>query len=289
MLTNHRLLNRWLRTLGVLLAVIGALLLVNVAAAEPLRVSIPGSGKYNPNEPYAFYVQVLKLALEKTRVTDGDFYIHFHDHTGGIERDRAMLMAGVGIDVMWASVTKARAQKLRVIDVDLLKDLNNYRVLLIHKSAQPKFDQVQNLEQLKKFKTGTGPYWTDGVIMRDNGFELVYGASYQGLFKMLGLHRYDFLSRGLHEIGNDLIEYSSFDLVQESTLLLKYDQPIRYCFFVNKKNKPLADRIERGLKIAQADGSFDQLFLQMPTFKYGYDILQNTQRRILIIKNRTNL
>lgn len=261
----------------------------SLAAAAPLEITLPGSGNSSPNEPYYFYTQALALALEKTRASDGDFKIHYYDHKGGIERDRAMLAAGVSIDVMWASVTKARAQKLRVIDVDLLKDLNNYRVLLIHKNSQPRFDPVHSLEQLRQFKAGSGPYWTDGVIMRDNGFTLVYGANYTGLFKMLGLHRYDFLSRGLHEIGNDLIEYHSYDLALEKNLLLKYDQPIRYCFFVNKKNRKLAARIERGLKIAQADGSFDQLLMTMPTFKYGYDILQNSQRRVLILNNKTNL
>lgn len=258
------------------------------ASTDPLRVIVPGSGVAEPHEPYAYYVNLLRLALEKTRASDGDFELGFHDHSGGIERDRAMLVAGVGIDVMWASVTRERAEKLRVVEVDLLKDLNNYRALLIHKNKLEQFSKVKTLAQLRQFKTGTGPYWTDGVIMKDNGFTLVYGANYAGLFKMLGKQRFDFFSRGLHEVQSDLLRFSAFGLVQEPRLLLKYDRPVRYCFFVNKDNHALADRIERGLRLAQADGSFDKLFFSMPNFKYGYEILQDPQRRILQIVNKTN-
>jgi hypothetical protein len=281
---------------SVLLLLASLFFIVPALAAEiaaqshptPLKVVVPGSGIAKPNEPYYYYVNLLRLALEKTRATDGEFELAFHDHGGGIERDRAMLIAGTGIDAMWASVTRERAEKLRVIDVDLLKGLNNYRALLIHRDKQAQFAKVTSLAQLRQFKTGTGPYWTDGIILKDNGFSLVYGANYGGLFKMLAKHRFDFFSRGLHEIQSDIINFSLLGLIQEGHLLLKYDRPVRYCFFVNKNNLALAERIERGLRLAQADGSFDNLFFSMPNFKYGSEVLQEPQRRVLLIRNNTN-
>lgn len=269
--------------------VMGALLLGQAVAAEPLTVTLSGTGKTNPNEPYYYFVQMLTLALEKTRASDGDFKIDFLDHKGGIERDRTMLASGTGIDLMWGSVTRARAEEVRIINIDLLKGLNNYRVLLINKKSQPDFEKVTTLSDLKKFKAGSGTYWTDGRILDYNGFSVVYGANYNGLFKMLSMNRYDFLSRGLHEIGNDLAAFGDLGLMQEQSLLLKYDIPIRYCFFVNKSNEKLAERVERGLIAAQADRSFDKLFLQMAMFKYGHDILQNSNRRVLVIRSIPNL
>jgi hypothetical protein len=260
---------------------------LSLAHAEPLKITISGASTSNINNIYYYYTQLLTLALEKTRATDGDFVISYLDHGGGIERDRAMLMAGFGIDVMWASVTKERQKKLHVVDFDLLKGLNNYRALLIHKSSQVEFDKIQTLDELKVFKVGSGTYWTNGLIMESNGFKVIYGTNYAGLFKMLAVNRFDFLSRGLHEIGSDLIGYRDLGLVQERNLLLQYDTPIRYSFFVNKNNKALADRLERGLKAAQADGSFDELFLQIPMFKYGNQILQSDQRIIFKINNNT--
>lgn len=257
--------------------------------APTLKVTLSGNGTPNVNDPYSYYVEMLRLALEKTRATDGDYVIDFHEHGGGIERDRAMLMAGTGIDVMWASVTRDRAEKLHVIDVDLLKGLNNYRALLIHKNKKHSFEKINSLEHLKKLKTGTGPHWTDGIIMKDNGFTLVYGANYSGLFKMLSLHRFDFFSRGLHEIYNDLITFGELGLVRAPSILLQYDRPVSYCFFVNKKNTKLADRIKRGLLMAQEDGSFDALFFGMVGFRYGHDILDEQPSHLFIINNMTNL
>ena len=107
--------------------------------ADPLQVTITGNGQENGLDPTYFYEHLLILALEKTRLSDGDFMLLHNNHGGGIERDRAMVIAGVGIDVMWASVTRERVQKMRVIPVDLLRNLNNYRVLLINKDQQPLF------------------------------------------------------------------------------------------------------------------------------------------------------
>lgn len=259
--------------------------LSTVSAAEPLQVAITGDGKANNLDPSDFFEQLLVLALDKTRASDGDYILIHNAHGGGIARDRAMVIAGVGIDVMWASATREREEQMRVVPVDLLKDLNNFRVLLINKGAQPLFSQVQTLNDLKKFTVGSGEHWTDGMIMKDNGFNVVATSSYFGLFKMLAARRFHFISRGLHEIGYDTETYKGYDLVKEESLLLSYDKPIPYCFFVNKTNSKLADRLERGLKIAQQDGSFDKLFYQMPSFKEGEEILKNSHRTLIQLKN----
>lgn len=268
------------------MAVVGALffLALNVVA-DPLRVAITGNVSANKLEPSYFYEQLLILALDRTRFTDGDFVLVHNSHGGGIARDRAMVIAGAGIDVMWASVTKEREQQMRVVSIDLLKNLNNYRVLLINKDMQAQFSKVKTLNDLRKFTVGSGEHWTDGSIFKDNGFNVTVTSSYSGLFKMLAARRFNFISRGLHEIGYDSTEYKDLGLIQEQTILLKYDLPIRYSFFVNKNNTMLADRLERGLKIAQQDGSFDQLFYQMPSFKDGEELLKNSHRTLIEIKN----
>lgn len=268
------------------MVILGAWLLFTLnAVADPLRVAITGNVSTNNLEPEYFYEQLLILALEKTRATDGDFVLVHNVHSGGIARDRAMVIAGAGIDVMWGSATKEREQQMRVVPVDLLKNLNNYRVLLINKEARQQFNKVKTLQDLKKFSVGSGEHWTDGGIFKDNGFNVAVTSSYAGLFKMLAARRFNFISRGLHEIGYDTTEYRDLGLIQEETILLKYDVSIRYCFMVNKNNITLADRLERGLKIAQQDGSFDQLFYQMPSFREGEELLKNSRRTLIEIRN----
>jgi hypothetical protein len=275
----------FLKSVQTLILLVG-LWVPTQAVCEPLKVSITGDGIVNNNEdPSDFFEQLLVLALEKTRATDGDYVLSHLVHRGGIARDRAMVIAGAGIDVMWATATKEREQQMRVVPVNLLKNLNNYRVLLINKEAQAEFDQVKTLADLRKFTAGSGEHWTDSNIMKDNGFSVAVTSSYSGLFKMLAARRFKFISRGLHEIGYDTKEYKSLGLEQEQHLLLQYDVPIHYSFFVNKNNIKLADRIERGLKIAQQDGSFDKLFYQMPSFKEGEDILKSANRTLITLKN----
>lgn len=266
-----------------------ALLFSSVCFAQTLQIAITETGnRGDVKDPAYYFENVLLLALEKTRVSDGDYTVVHKDHGGGIARDRAMLIAGAGIDIMWASATAEREQQMRVIPVDLLKGLNNYRVLLINKDTQHQFSQVQTIDDLKKFTVGSGEHWTDGSIMKANGFKVAVTSSYPGLFKMLVARRFNFISRGLHEVGYDLQLYKSLNLTQESSLLLAYDTPIRYCFFVNKNNLSLADRVERGLKIAQQDGSFDELFYRIPSFKEGEELLKNSHRRQLTVKNTKN-
>lgn len=255
------------------------------AYADPLRVTISGSPNTDKSVPAYFYEQILKVALEKTRATDGDFIIAYNVHGGGIARDRAMVIADAGIDVMWGSATKERQEQMRLVPIDLLKNLNNYRVLLIHKDSKNDFAQVKTLEDLKKFTVGSGEHWTDGIIFKDNGFNVSFTSSYWGLYKMLAAHRFQFISRGVHEISFDVATFTDLGLVQEETLLLKYDVPVHYSFFVNKNNLALADRLERGLKLAQFDGTFDRLFYEMPSFKEGDAILKNSRRTLIEIKN----
>ena len=101
------------------------------AAATILRVTLSNADGVTIAEPSYYFEHLLRLSLEKTRQSDGDFEIVHYHHGGGIERDRALLTAGMGIDVMWGSVTRDRQKSMRVIPLDLLKTLNNYRVLLI--------------------------------------------------------------------------------------------------------------------------------------------------------------
>jgi hypothetical protein len=263
-----------------------ALFVASLCAAQTIQIAIPDTGdSSDENNPSYYYENLLILALNKTRAIDGDYTISRNKHGGGSARDRAMLMAGAGIDIMWASVTKDRDEEMRVIPIDILKNLNNYRALLINEEDQHLFDQVQTLADLRKFTVGSGEHWTDASIMKENGFTLIETTSYPGLFKMLAARRFNFISRGLHEVENDVQTYKKMGLAQVTNLLLAYDTPMRFCFFVNKNNRILADRVERGLKIARQDGSFDELFHRIPSFKAGEELLKSSHRRLLTIKN----
>jgi len=79
---------------------------------------------------------------------------------------------------------------------------------------------------------------------------------------MLKLKRFDYFPRGINEAWNEIdkkgVNYP--ELMVEERTALYYPYPVYY--FVNKENRELAARIEKGLKIALADGSFKDLFFE---------------------------
>ena len=83
----------------------------------------------------------------------------------------------------------------------------------------------------------------------------------------------------MYEVFNEEKLHRDKGLAIEKHLMLYYEAP--FYFFVNPQNKALADRLERGLKLAQADGSFDQLLLSIPGFRRAMEEQGNGQRRLL--------
>jgi hypothetical protein len=96
--------------------------------------------------------------------------------------------------------------------------------------------------------------------MRANGFSMVTSSSYENLFGMLIARRFDAFPRGLNEAQRELEARRHIypQLAVERTLALYFPFPVY--FWVNRNNVALARRIERGLRLALADGSFRKLF-----------------------------
>lgn len=94
---------------------------------------------------------------------------------------------------------------------------------------------------------------------------MVSAAQSNLLIDMLASKRFDYFPRGLHEVYSEQKIAAEKNIVVEDSIMLHYPVPIY--FFVNKNNVALANRIERGLRIAMQDGSFDELFLALLDFK----------------------
>lgn len=248
---------------------------------QTLEVVIP------PLEPdatpqYTYFYKLLALALSKT-TAEGPYKIIYASTTFTTERYLAELTNNNTINVLWTMADKKREQTLLPVRFSLLRDLNSYRVLLIRQEDKEKFEKITTLDELRKLKAGLGSQWPDIDIMRKNNFNVVTSMQYTSLFKMLAAKRFDFFSRGLYEIKNEAEAQKDKGLIVDQHLMLFYNAPFYY--FVNKKNKALADRIERGLKAAQADGSFDELFFSTPGFREGYNEQFNSKRLLFKLKD----
>lgn len=234
----------------------------------------------NKDVPAYYYEQVLKLALDKSKEKYGDYSLSFLKEPATFTRIKHMVEVGEHADIIWASVTPEREQKMQLIPVDLLRGYNNYRLLLISKNNQEAFKNIKNLSEFKKLHAGNGDNWTDSRILKGNGIKVTTGVRFNFLIKMLLAGRFDYISRGLHEIHTDLEMFQDANLVVEQNIVLKYKYPIQYSFFVTRTNKALAERVKFGLELAKDDGSFSKLIESIPSLKIGIEEMEKNRIEI---------
>ena len=230
-------------------------------AREIQRITIPQLEKTAANSS-VYYPQLLRLVLSKTEASDGPFQITEYPQLLSVGRCFAELKRKGLIDLTWSVSNSTYETELLPIRISLLKDLNSYRIFLIRKDDQKRFDKINSLDDLRKFTAGQGSHWPDTAILQVNDLPVITSAQFELLFPMLISKRFDYFPRGLDEIWNEEKLFADKGLGIEEHLMLHYPSP-KY-FFVHKDKKILADRIERGLKIAIADGSFDALFNSIP-------------------------
>lgn len=219
------------------------------------------------------FVDILSLILSKS-----DPEAKIHQNKEYIPTDRLIGEINAGnIDLMWDAVNSNLEDKLLPVRIPLLKGLLGHRIFIIKEGDQPRFDNIQTLADLKKLTAGQGTQWGDTQILKNAGIPVITTLKYPNLFPMLEGERFDYFPRAIHEPWSEVSSHPELNLTVEKNILLVY--PLAMYFFVKKGNQTMYEKLSRGLEIAIADGSFDELFFNSPVIK---DALQKTN-----IKNRT--
>lgn len=233
-----------------------------VSAAEPqqplvVKVRAFRGTALSTDDAKEYKYQVLKLILEKTEKTDGPFKIQAPQQEVPQARDFEMVKQGY-VDVILTATSPERERELHPIRIPFEKGLYGYHIFIINESDQPKFSAVRTLADLQKLWAGQNEVWPETKIFRSNGLNVVSTAGYRELFTMLKERRFDYFPRTAAEPWRELVDMNIPGLVVEKDLLLYY--PVPGYIFTSKNNLKLADRLERGLRMAIADGSFDKMF-----------------------------
>lgn len=253
---------------GLLLGVIACLLCAPLQAnPKPIRMVQGG----NSIETYA--KGLLQLALSKV---PQKYEMQETVPNNSEERMISMLLDNQ-LEVVWYATTNDLEERLQPIRICIYRGLLGYRVLMIKKGTQYKFDGIKTREDLKRVSLGQGRFWADTNVLTANGLNVVKVMKYEGLFHMLDGDRFDAFPRGAHEPWSEMQRYPKLALDVEQNLALSYTNP--FYFFVNKSNTQLAADIERGLRIAIEDGSFNEYFFSNPTVQ---DVMAKAN-----LKNRT--
>jgi hypothetical protein len=254
------------------------------AAAQPLVVTY--RGPENPNDRRVDYDnEALRLALEHTRATDGDFRLV---PSPAMNRKRAFEAARNDVYPNFVVVTSfesrfAEDRDIRWVRFPVDLGITGYRICFVSSAIKAEVARAaKNLATLKHYTHGQGADWTDTTILRENGFIVSPVSDYESLFRMVAARRFDLFCRGVNEFAEEYRSHRDLPgLSYDESFALVY--PLPRFYFTHSGNRALADRIERGLKLAWRDGSLVALWHA----KYGESIAfaKLSSRRVFRLEN----
>ena len=223
------------------------------AAAEPALRYFPSGAIY------AYRWKLLELALARTQSDAGA--LRLTPYAEDITQNRGMLLLESGaIDVIALGTNQDREKKLLPIKIDILRGIVGFRLLVIRARDQARIAQMDDRTLRTQLVFGLNSQWADLPILRANDFAVQTSSSHENLFGMLAAGRFDAFPRGLNEARRELDARRQRypQLALETSKALFFPYPVY--FWVKRDNAALARRIERGLSLALADGSFRRLF-----------------------------
>ena len=216
--------------------------------------------RYFPVGPiYEYRWKLLELALAHS--PNGGESSRLVPFAEDITQNRGIqLLQSGAIDVIALGTNAEREAQMRPIKIDILRGIVGFRIFVIRAADQARIARMDDKTLRQQLVFGLNSQWADLPIMRANGFTVETSTSYEPLFGMLSAGRFDAFPRGLNEAAREVEERKKTypQLAVEQTKALYFPFPIY--FWVSRENTALAQRIERGLKLALADGSFRQLF-----------------------------
>lgn len=271
----------WHRSFRGLLAFVCAHLLT--LAAPAIAADAPLT--YFPTGPiYEYRWKLLELALAHT--SDGAAPTQLIPYPEEVTQNRGVqLLQSGAIDVIALGTSAERESQMLPIRIDILRGIVGFRIFVIRATDQARIADLDEPALRKQLTFGLNSQWADVPVMRANGFTVETSTSYENLFSMLAAKRFDAFPRGLNEAARELEDRKSHfpQLAVEQTKALFFPFPIY--FWVNKDDKTLAQRIERGLTLALADGSFRKLFESYHAKEIA--TLAKEKRQVIRLRNPT--
>lgn len=225
------------------------------AASTTREVRFPGRGEPG-DQRFDFSADLLVLVLQRA---GGGWKVEIID---AMKQPRALQAARQGdVDVVALPNLASDRSRLIVVRKPLRRGLLGMRLLLARPADAERLMRIESLESLKRdFVMGYGDTWMDREALTDLGFRLSTGNNYPGLFDMLRAGRFDYLNRGVNELGPELADprLAGSGLVVVPGIALYY--PLDDYFHVTPRRPDLARAIERGFERALEDGSYSALF-----------------------------
>src|SRR5471032_1864938 len=249
---RYRRAQAWKRTAGMLLVSFSGLSQLSAAAQSLIIHPRPES---LGDERAAYPIVLLKLSSSKV----GNPY-RLAASPAQMQQGRALrlLARGQGIDLLWTVMSREREAAFLPIRIPIDRGLNGWRLLLIRAQDRALFAPVATATGLAPLRAGQGHDWPDTEVLRANHLAVFTSTAYDRLFKMLARGHIQYFPRSVIEIWQEIAAHPELRLGAADGIALHYPEALY--FFVNKSNTALAAKVERGLRLAIADGSMQKLF-----------------------------
>lgn len=232
-----------------------------MAAEVPKPLLVTYQAAESPADQRQEYtVDLLRLALEKTRAEHGDYRL-----VPGPRMNiaRALEEARLGTYENYVFFVTFQKQRLELgldyvrFPVDL--GISGYRICFVSPAAREAVAQAKSLDELRQFSIVQGVGWVDVNVLRHNGLKVVTGASYEGMFGMVASNQVDLFCRGINELEAEYRRHRHLPgLDYDRSFALVYALP-RFAFTA-RTNRALLARLQQGMQIAYRDGSLIKLW-----------------------------
>lgn len=201
-------------------------------------------------------VELLKLALEQTGV---NFELKPSERLLSSDKAMRQLIVNRDIDIAWSLTDEDKENDFLPIRVPIYKGLMGWQLFLISPNFQSQFLEIQNLEDLLKYKVSQRFNSPNAAVLQAKQFQVVTGVQESNMFAQLEDGIVDFLPRSVINVRNDFDVWSQHQpVVIEKNIGLRY--PLAMYFFLNTRSVTLHRLIETGLNRAIENGQFEALF-----------------------------
>ncbi|NDV21331.1 hypothetical protein [Desulfovibrio sp. JC022] len=213
----------------------------------------------NSDKRYDYDNAVLKLALEKTKDTWGDYEL-VPSPVMNFSRSISALQEGKLENPMFKlSVSEEHCKQFKYAAFPVDLGIVGYRMFFVSERLNAELSLVDSISKLKEFSIGQGFGWLDSKILKAAGFKVVVVAQYKSLFPMVAKGRFDLFSRGVNEVEEEYKANQSLNGLRLNKKVGFY-YPLPRFFFTNKRGKLAARRVYEGLVLAYNDGSLLRLW-----------------------------
>lgn len=230
-----------------------------VKANENTETIITNPANSAQDSRFEYPMLLLQEALERTVDRFGPYKIQ--QYPTPVSRQRALVKLMNGEITVFDAATRQEWETAALpIRIPLRKGLQGYRLFLIRSEDQKKFNQINTLDDLLRFRMGGGQQWSTTLALKRLNIDVIGGNAYEPLFKMLIQNRFDYFPRGVNEAFREKEEHENIypNLRVEENLALY--MPLPTYFFISPLKPKLAKRIEIGLLSMIEDGTFEKIF-----------------------------